>query len=77
MQTETLLEEALQLPARERAQVVDVLLQSLDAADPAIDTAWTNEALARLAAVREGRMKTVSADHVLRGANLERLAASF
>jgi putative addiction module component (TIGR02574 family) len=69
MPAETLLEQALQLPARERALVVDLLLQSLDAADPVVDATWAQEALARLAAVREGRMETMSADHVLRVRN--------
>ena len=65
MQANDILEEALQLPAQERARVIDALLLSLDQPDPKLDRLWADEALARLRQVREGRMATLSAAQVL------------
>ena len=66
MDAQDIVSEALQLTPQERARVIDALLLSLDEPDPELDRAWTEEALARLAAVREGRMDTVPAEQVLR-----------
>ena len=66
MDAQDIVSEALQLTPQERARVIDALLLSLDEPDPELDRVWAEEALARLAAVREGRMDTVPAEQVLR-----------
>ena len=45
--------------------MIDALLRSLDQPDPKIDQLWAEEAEARLRAIREGRLATLSADEVL------------
>jgi len=63
--SEDLLREALDLPAIERANLVDRLLSSLDTPDKAIDDVWRKEIGARLDAYRTGKAPTVSAEDVL------------
>lgn len=62
--TETLLRQALELPANDRAALVDGLIVSLDKPDPAIDTLWLREAESRMAAYRSGELDAVDADQV-------------
>lgn len=64
--TETVLKEALGLPAKERAGLADCILSSLDAPDSKIDDAWRKEIDDRLTAYEAGKMETVSAEDVLR-----------
>ncbi len=63
--SEELLREALELPAVERAALVDQLLTSLDTPDEAIDKSWRKEIAARLRAYRAGAAATVSAEDIL------------
>lgn len=56
---------ALQLPAAERAVLVDGLLHSLDKPDAAIDALWAREAEDRLAAYDRGEIAAVDAATVL------------
>lgn len=63
--SEELLREALELPAVERAAIVDRLITSLDKPDDAIDKAWRKEIDARLRAYRSGAATTISAEDVL------------
>ena len=65
MQTHEIIEEALKLKADERSEIVDQLLQSLDKPDADIDRVWGEEALRRVRALDEGRMKTYALDEVL------------
>jgi putative addiction module component (TIGR02574 family) len=58
-----LLEEALQLAPRERAEVVEALTASLDGSD--LGQAWEGEIRQRLAGVDSGRVKPVPGDQVL------------
>jgi len=58
------LNDALALPASERASLIELLLASLDRPDPTIDALWAREAEERLAAYDAGRMKAVSAEDV-------------
>ena len=53
------LNDALALPASERAPLIELLLASLDRPDPSIDALWAREAEERLAAYDAGRMKAV------------------
>jgi putative addiction module component (TIGR02574 family) len=55
--------EALKLPAWERAQMIDALWESLDPADQdRIDQAWLAESHDRLRACREGRLKALDGE---------------
>jgi putative addiction module component (TIGR02574 family) len=62
--TETLLRQALELPANDRAALVEELIVSLDKPDPALDILWLKEAESRLAAYRSGELGAVDADQV-------------
>lgn len=62
--TETLLRQALELPAIDRAALVEGLIVSLDKPDPALDALWLKEAESRLAAYRSGELGAVDADEV-------------
>jgi putative addiction module component (TIGR02574 family) len=62
--TETLLRQALELPANDRAALVESLIVSLDKPDPALDALWLTEAESRLAAYRSGELSAVDADEV-------------
>lgn len=57
--TETLLEQALSLPERARAEIAVRLLESLDrAGDESVDAAWAAEIERRCAAVDDGSLVT-------------------
>lgn len=62
--TETLLRQLLELPANDRAALVEELILSLDKPDPALDELWLKEAESRLAAYRSGELGAVDADEV-------------
>jgi len=62
--TEVLLRQALELPANDRAALVEGLIASLDKPDPALDAVWLKEAESRLAAYRTGELGAVDADQV-------------
>jgi putative addiction module component (TIGR02574 family) len=62
--TETLLRQALELPANDRVALIERLILSLDQPDPAIDALWLKEAESRLAAYRSGELDAVDADQV-------------
>lgn len=59
-----ILQQALALPATDRASIAEELLSSLDLPDPRIDQLWAIEAEDRIAAFERGEMKTVSEDEV-------------
>jgi putative addiction module component (TIGR02574 family) len=59
-----ILADALQLPATERAAMVEQLLSSLDRPDPRLDTLWAQEAESRIAAYEAGRMEAFPAEEV-------------
>jgi len=62
--TETVLRQALELPANDRAALVEELIVSLDKPDPALDVLWLKEAESRLAAYRSGELGAIDADEV-------------
>jgi len=62
--TETLLRQALGLPANDRAALIEGLIVSLDKPDPAVDALWLKEAESRMAAYRSGELDAVDADQV-------------
>ena len=59
------LKEVLELPAIERAEIVDEIISSLDAPDKSVEKVWKKEINSRLKAYREGCAETVSAEEVL------------
>lgn len=59
-----LLQQAIRLPANERAGLADELLESLHEVDAAAESAWLQEAQARLAAYRAGDIDAVDAPQV-------------
>ena len=63
-----LAQEALKLPAWERAQIIDVLWRSLDPEEQAaIDQAWVCESEDRLEAHRKGNLDSKDTEESLRG----------
>ncbi len=61
-----LFQDALNLVPEDRAKLADLLLESLDPADPEVDRLWVEEIERRLAAYRAGELETVSAEEVFR-----------
>ena len=58
--------EALKLPPRERAQLIERLCRSLDPTEQAsMDKVWLEESRERLAAYREGKLKSLDGDATL------------
>lgn len=67
MTIEQLTQQALALPSESRAQLADLLVESLDGADLGrIEELWLNEARRRRDEVRAGRVKTVPGEEALR-----------
>ena len=68
VETTTIFDAAMSLPVKQRAELAGKLLESLgDAAEQdKIDNAWADEALARLQAYDEGKMKGIPLDEVVR-----------
>ena len=62
----SLLDQALQLPANDRAALVDTLISSLDRPDPTLDAEWLKEAEDRLSAYRAGEIAAVDVEDVFR-----------
>jgi Putative addiction module component len=60
-----LTEQASSLPPIERAELVEGILQTLDAADPNLDQLWVEEAKDRLAAYRRGEIEALDFDETL------------
>lgn len=63
--SQTMIEQADQLSALEKLEVVDALLASMDKPDAEIDTLWASEAEDRLAAYRRGEIKALELNEVL------------
>ncbi|QPK65238.1 addiction module protein [Methylomonas sp. LL1] len=55
-----------QLPALEKLQLAELLLADLDVPDAEIDSHWRQEAAKRWQAYRDGKLKTVGYDAVMR-----------
>ncbi|MCF6156310.1 MAG: addiction module protein [Candidatus Brocadia sp.] len=65
VKSEKILKEALTLPLKERASLVDDLLDSLKQPDKQIDSLWRKEVEERIAAYQAGKIRTVTFDEVL------------
>lgn len=63
--TREILQQALQLPAAEKARLVEELLLSLDRPDPALDESWRKEVEDRIRAHASGELRSVPLEQVL------------
>jgi len=63
--THQILKDALGLPSKERANLVDQLLSSLDKPDEQIDNLWRREVEDRINAYRTGRIRSLTLEEVL------------
>nr|VFJ60821.1 MAG: Putative addiction module component [Candidatus Kentron sp. FM]VFJ61934.1 MAG: Putative addiction module component [Candidatus Kentron sp. FM]VFK12837.1 MAG: Putative addiction module component [Candidatus Kentron sp. FM] len=59
-----MLQQAVRLPAMDRAALIEGLIASLDKPDDALDTLWLKEAEDRMEAWRAGELAAVDADEV-------------
>ena len=65
--SESILDQALKLPANERAVVAEQLIQSLDpTADRDVENAWQQEIQQRLAEIDSGVARTIPWEEVKR-----------
>ena len=72
MDSAILTQEALRLPARERAQMIDALWQSLDLVEQTpFDQAWLAESRDRLQAYREGKLEALDGEATLNAIEFE------
>jgi putative addiction module component (TIGR02574 family) len=55
-ETRTLSRKAQALKPQDRVELVEEILDSLDAPDPVVERLWTKEAADRLAALRRGEL---------------------
>jgi len=61
----TLIDEVVSLPADDRAELVDILLKSLNpSVDRKIEKLWAEEAENRSKSIKENSVKTIPADNV-------------
>jgi len=60
-----ILEKAISLDPKEKAELVDCLISSLDQPDRELDRLWAEEAESRLAAYKRGELKAISLEEVL------------
>jgi len=63
--SKVILNQALELPANERAILAEQLLMSLDLVDSKIDDFWASEAQNRIDEFEKGDVKSKSAKEVL------------
>jgi hypothetical protein len=63
---EQIAEQAMSLPGESRAELADLLVQSLEAAELGqIDRLWIAEAIRRRDEVRSGKVKAIPGDQAL------------
>ena len=63
--SQAIIEQAKQLSALEKIEVVDALLASVDKPDAEVDKQWANEVEDRLAAYHRGEVKALDLNQVL------------
>ena len=64
--TKLLIDQALELPASERAVVAEQLLLSLDKPDAELDAVWASEAESRLSAYQNGQEPAIPLSEALK-----------
>jgi len=60
-----LIDQILSLAPSDRLQVIDLIYNSLDKADPELDRVWADEAQRRLAAIEKGETELIPVEDVL------------
>ena len=55
-----ILEDLLKLTPLEKADIIDILLKSLDEPDAALDELWAQEVESRIEAYEKGELKSLS-----------------
>jgi putative addiction module component (TIGR02574 family) len=63
--TDNIIIEALTLRPSEKAQLIDMLISSLDKPDKEIDKLWAKEVEDRIDAYDQGKLKAISLEKVL------------
>ena len=63
--TDNIIIEALTLRPSEKAQLIDLLISSLDKPDKKIDKLWAKEVEDRIDAYDQGKLKAISLEKVL------------
>ncbi|MBQ12028.1 MAG: hypothetical protein CMJ45_10820 [Planctomyces sp.] len=63
--SQNILDRALELPDTDRAFIIEQLLASLDKPDEAIDALWEREAEERVEGYRTGKLRSLSLAEVL------------
>lgn len=63
-QTQSILDEAVKLPATEKLVLVEGILTSLSTPDEDWNKAWSKEASARMAEYKDGKVEAIDADDV-------------
>ncbi len=60
-----MIEDLISLPVEKRAELIDILIKSLNPpSDGRIDKLWAKEAERRLADIKKGKVKTLPAEDV-------------
>ncbi len=66
MKTKDLIAEISDLPIEQRARIADQILQSLNATDPDIESAWIQEVEERVKEYEEGKVELIPAREVFK-----------
>ena len=64
-ETREILDRVMELPAVEKARLVDQLISSLNEPDEAIDALWRREVEDRIQAYQDGKLQSISLADVL------------
>lgn len=64
MSTQEMIKEALNLTPKEKSQIIEALLLSLDQPDSKIEEIWNSEIDRRLDAIEDGSTKTIPYNQV-------------
>jgi putative addiction module component (TIGR02574 family) len=66
MRTKDLIAEISDLPVDQRAKIADQILQTLNAPDPDIESAWIQEVEARVEEYEKGKVEMIPAREVFK-----------
>ena len=66
LDTQSILEEALNLRPAEKIYIIECLAQSLDRPDEKIDKIWREESEKRYQALKKGKIKTIPLDKIIK-----------
>lgn len=66
MKTKKLIAEISDLPVKQRAEIADEILKTLNRSDPEIEKAWAKEAQRRLKEFENGEVEAIPGEQVER-----------